>query len=167
MVEEFLAGHPGSHGPVEIGHALARSSGAIANALEHLVGTGSAERTSERPKRYRFVDADDPVADDLVADDPAAGAVDPDRSGTWGVDDRVADDAYKDGAVEGGQVELDVAENRVARGDHIVERGGKDTAAGGGGCGHGDTSTTDGFGTRHGLLNGPPREGGWGVETAG
>jgi hypothetical protein len=75
MVEEFLAEHPGSYGPVEIGHALVRSSGAIANALEHLVETGRAQRTSERPKRYRFADADgDPAADVPAADDAAADA---------------------------------------------------------------------------------------------
>jgi hypothetical protein len=64
MVEEFLTEHPGPHGPVEIGHALGRSSGAIANALERLVETGWAERTSERPKRYRFAEADDLTCDD-------------------------------------------------------------------------------------------------------
>ena len=72
MVEEFLAEHPGSHGPVEIGHALVRSLGAVANGLEHLVETGKAERTSERPKRYAFADADPGPPDDPAAGNPAA-----------------------------------------------------------------------------------------------
>ena len=58
MVEEYLAEHPGPHGPVAIGHALGHSSGAIANALERLVETGWAERSGERPKRYQFADSD-------------------------------------------------------------------------------------------------------------
>ena len=69
MVEDFLAEHPGDHGPVDIGHALRRSSGAIANALERLVDTGWAERTSEHPKRYRFVDAEQLGAERTTAED--------------------------------------------------------------------------------------------------
>ena len=69
LVEEFLAEHPGDHGPVDIGHALRRSSGAIANALERLVDTGWAERTSEHPKRYRFVDAEQIGAERTTAED--------------------------------------------------------------------------------------------------
>ncbi|MGE0295272.1 hypothetical protein [Pseudonocardia sp.] len=53
LVEEFLTDHPGEHGSVEIGRAIGRSSGAVANALERLVADGWAERTGDRPKRYR------------------------------------------------------------------------------------------------------------------
>lgn len=87
MVEEYLAEHPGPHGPVEIGHALRRSSGAIANALERLVETGWAERNSERPKRYRFADADD-----LTSDDPG-DSEDPEGVDGGALTDRVEDDA--------------------------------------------------------------------------
>ena len=67
-MEQFLAEHPGEHGPVEIGHVLRRSSGAIANALERLMETGWAKRTSERPKRYRYADAEPSDADGDSAD---------------------------------------------------------------------------------------------------
>jgi hypothetical protein len=45
LVEEFLAEHPGTHGPVEIGHALGRSSGAIAN----LCGSSRSDEVSDVP----------------------------------------------------------------------------------------------------------------------
>jgi hypothetical protein len=104
LVEEFLAEHPGTHGPVEIGHALRRSSGAIANALERLVDTGWAERTNDRPKRYRFADGDDTDTDtDTMRgvgeiDDlqnRAAGGPDDEHEGSMDdvVDDFVDDEA--------------------------------------------------------------------------
>ena len=77
LVEEFLAEHPGSHGPVEIGHVLRRSSGAIANALDRLAETGWAELTNDRPKRYRYADADGVTA----ADAEDADATDADGLG--------------------------------------------------------------------------------------
>jgi hypothetical protein len=52
MVEDFLRDNPGEFSPNAIGKALARSSGAVSNALETLAKTGYATRTSERPKKY-------------------------------------------------------------------------------------------------------------------
>jgi hypothetical protein len=57
MVEDHLRDHPEAEwGPVAIGKALRRSSGAVANALEILVKQDVARRSSDRPKRYRLVD---------------------------------------------------------------------------------------------------------------
>jgi hypothetical protein len=61
MVQDFLTEHPGDHGPTAIGRALARSSGAIANALERLVTAGWAVRTNDRPRRYNATDSTEPV----------------------------------------------------------------------------------------------------------
>jgi hypothetical protein len=60
MVQDFLTEHPGDHGPTAIGRALARSSGAVANALERLVTAGWAVRTNDRPRRYRTTDPTEP-----------------------------------------------------------------------------------------------------------
>ena len=56
MVQDYLTEHPGDHGPTEVGRALRRSSGAVANALERLVAAGWAVRTNDRPRRYRTAD---------------------------------------------------------------------------------------------------------------
>ncbi|WP_395110220.1 AAA family ATPase [Actinomadura sp. SCN-SB] len=50
---EYLADHPGSHTPGQVARALGRSSGAVGNALEVLVGHGHAEQVGTRPRRYR------------------------------------------------------------------------------------------------------------------
>jgi hypothetical protein len=61
MVEDHLRDHPGDDwGPVAIGKVLHRSSGAVANALEILDAQGIAQRTCERPKRYRLADQPEP-----------------------------------------------------------------------------------------------------------
>ena len=60
IVQDFLTEHPGEHGPTAIGRALARSSGAVANALERLVTAGWAVRTNDRPRRYRTTDPTEP-----------------------------------------------------------------------------------------------------------
>ncbi|WP_129665753.1 hypothetical protein [Phytoactinopolyspora endophytica] len=53
MVAEYLAAHPGEEfGPTAIGHALDRSSGAVANALAKLVVAGQVVQIGERPARY-------------------------------------------------------------------------------------------------------------------
>lgn len=77
LVEEFLTENSGAHGPVAIAKAIGRSSGAVANALERLVGSGWALRTSDKPKRYRIADAPDATGDapDATADAPDAAAV--------------------------------------------------------------------------------------------
>jgi len=59
LVEDYLREHPEEVGPTKIGHALSRSTGAVANALERLVATGYAVRTKEHPKRYALAAADD------------------------------------------------------------------------------------------------------------
>ena len=64
MVEDHLRDHPeAAWGPVAIGKALHRSSGAVANALEALVTQNVAHRTSDRPKRYRLADQPEPQPD--------------------------------------------------------------------------------------------------------
>lgn len=53
FVEEYLTDHPGhSFGPAKIGKDLARSGGAVNNALEKLVADGYAIKTCEAPKRF-------------------------------------------------------------------------------------------------------------------
>ncbi|WP_439382123.1 MarR family transcriptional regulator [Amycolatopsis lexingtonensis] len=53
MVLGFLQTHPGEEfGPAKIGAELARSSGAVNNALEKLVINGLATKTCEAPKRF-------------------------------------------------------------------------------------------------------------------
>ncbi|NKY33842.1 AAA domain-containing protein [Nocardia speluncae] len=54
MVAGALANNPGGElSPREIAKALARSSGAVGNALEALTAAGYADRTSASPRRYR------------------------------------------------------------------------------------------------------------------
>ncbi|NEW36621.1 MarR family transcriptional regulator, partial [Nocardia cyriacigeorgica] len=54
MVAGALANNPGGElSPREIAKTLARSSGAVGNALEALTGAGHADRTSASPRRYR------------------------------------------------------------------------------------------------------------------
>ena len=113
MVEEYLAEHPGPHGPVAIGHALGHSSGAIANALERLVETGWAERSGERPKRYQFADSDSDSDSDSDTDDPAGddAATDADVPGDSDADDpdadrSVAEDPIQESHVEDGALNL-------------------------------------------------------------
>ncbi|GAA1291745.1 hypothetical protein [Saccharothrix xinjiangensis] len=56
MVEDHLRQHPGEEfSPNAIGKALSRSSGAVHNALEKLVESGYAVRTSDKPKKYSIV----------------------------------------------------------------------------------------------------------------
>jgi hypothetical protein len=71
QVEDYLAETPGEHSPVEIGKVLGRSSGAIANALEALVESGDAVRTSDRPRRYSHSDH----ADDVESNGSGSGSV--------------------------------------------------------------------------------------------
>ncbi|WP_157183059.1 hypothetical protein [Sciscionella marina] len=53
LVEDYLADRPGqSFGPAQIGKDLARSGGAVNNALEKLVAQGYAIKTCEAPKRF-------------------------------------------------------------------------------------------------------------------
>jgi predicted transcriptional regulator len=52
MVEDYLRDNSGKFSPNAIGKALNRSSGAVHNALEKLVESGYAVRTSDKPKKY-------------------------------------------------------------------------------------------------------------------
>ena len=75
MVEDFLREHPdGEHGPVAVAKAVGRSSGAVANALERMVSSGWAVRTSDKPKRYRIADTSDDVPTRTPAPAPDSGA---------------------------------------------------------------------------------------------
>jgi len=44
------------HTPSAIGKVLVRSSGAIANACQKLATEGAIAQTSEKPRKYRFLD---------------------------------------------------------------------------------------------------------------
>jgi nitric oxide reductase NorQ protein len=58
QVAAHLAATSGEHTPGEVARALgARSSGAVANALETLVSHGQAVRTGSTPRRYRATTA--------------------------------------------------------------------------------------------------------------
>ncbi|GGS59775.1 hypothetical protein GCM10010171_63440 [Actinokineospora fastidiosa] len=54
MVEDYLRDHPGQEcSPVEIARKLGgKSTGAVSNALDKLVGDGVAVRTQDRPRRF-------------------------------------------------------------------------------------------------------------------
>ncbi len=56
MVEDYLRNNSGEFSPNAIGKALDRSSGAVHNALEKLVTSGYAARTSDKPKKYSLAD---------------------------------------------------------------------------------------------------------------
>ncbi len=54
LVAAHLAEHPDAEfTPHAIGRILARSSGAVANALDRLTALGNAQLTSDKPRRYR------------------------------------------------------------------------------------------------------------------
>ncbi|MEV3925499.1 hypothetical protein [Actinomadura coerulea] len=54
LIAEHLNAHPDKEfTPGEIAKVLDRSSGAVANALDTLVGRGEAVLTCERPRRFR------------------------------------------------------------------------------------------------------------------
>ncbi|MEV0675909.1 hypothetical protein AB0I60_05225 [Actinosynnema sp. NPDC050436] len=59
MIEDYLRENSGQDfSPNAIGKALDRSSGAVHNALEKLVASGYAVRTSDKPKKYSLAAAD-------------------------------------------------------------------------------------------------------------
>lgn len=69
MVEDHLAENAGEEfSPVALGKVFGRSSGAIANALEALVDLGAAQRSSDKPKRYRAVEDDDASPAEAIDD---------------------------------------------------------------------------------------------------
>jgi hypothetical protein len=54
LVTAHLAANPDAEfTPHAIGRVLARSSGAVANALDRLTALGNAQLTSDKPRRYR------------------------------------------------------------------------------------------------------------------
>jgi hypothetical protein len=62
LVQAHLAAHPDAEfTPHAIGRVLARSSGAVANALDRLTALGHAQLTSDRPRRYRHQAATAPT----------------------------------------------------------------------------------------------------------
>ncbi len=64
LVEDYLRDHPNEDfGPVAIATALGgKSSGAVSNALDRMVKAGIAVRTSDKPKRYTLVPAEETCA---------------------------------------------------------------------------------------------------------
>jgi len=68
LVEEHLRKFPeAAFTPHQVGKVLARSAGAVANALDKLVSLGIAEMVTDKPRSYRLA----PAARD-AAGDPAA-----------------------------------------------------------------------------------------------
>ena len=62
LVQAHLAAQPDAEfTPHAIGRALARSSGAVANALDRLTALGHAQLTSDKPRRYRHLAATTPT----------------------------------------------------------------------------------------------------------
>ncbi|WP_407778756.1 hypothetical protein [Actinophytocola sp.] len=57
MVEDYLRDNSGEFSPNSIDRALDRSSGAVHNALERLVESGYAVRTSDKSKKYSLAAA--------------------------------------------------------------------------------------------------------------
>jgi predicted transcriptional regulator len=54
LVRDFLAARPGEElGPTQIGKALGRSQGAVANALARLANDGLVDEVGTSPRRYR------------------------------------------------------------------------------------------------------------------
>jgi len=54
LVAAHLTAHPDADfTPHQIGRVLARSSGAVANALDKLTALGQAQMTCEKPRRYQ------------------------------------------------------------------------------------------------------------------
>src|SRR5947208_10340185 len=73
QVAVHLTATPGAHTPGEVARAMgARSSGAVANALETLVSHGQAERVSSGPRRYRATAATTDAATSGGVTGPAA-----------------------------------------------------------------------------------------------
>lgn len=55
LVRDYLAARPDDDlGPTQVGTALGRSQGAVANALARLEAAGEAKLVSASPRRYRF-----------------------------------------------------------------------------------------------------------------
>lgn len=55
LVRDYLAARPDEDlGPTQVGKALGRSQGAVANALARLESAGEARLVSVTPRRYRF-----------------------------------------------------------------------------------------------------------------
>ena len=72
LVEEHLRKFPGTaFTPHQVGKALTRSAGAVANALDKLVSLGVAQMVTDKPRAYRLGSAA-PAPD--AAGGPAAGA---------------------------------------------------------------------------------------------
>ena len=55
LVEEHLRKFPGTaFTPHQVGKVLTRSAGAVANALDKLVGLGTAQMVTDKPRTYRL-----------------------------------------------------------------------------------------------------------------
>ncbi len=69
LVAAHLRDHPaGNFTPHQIGKKLARSSGAVANALDTLVKLGDAELATEKPRSFRLAgNAGSPAGDEVGA----------------------------------------------------------------------------------------------------
>jgi hypothetical protein len=74
LVEEHLRKFPdAAFTPHQVGKVLTRSAGAVANALDKLVGLGTAEMVTDKPRTYRLAPAAPAPAPGAVGD-PAASA---------------------------------------------------------------------------------------------
>ena len=74
LVEEHLRKFPdATFTPHQIGKALTRSAGAVANALDELVSLGAAQMVTDKPRSYRLAPAAPAPAPD-TAGDPGTSA---------------------------------------------------------------------------------------------
>ena len=76
LVEEHLRKFPeAAFTPHQVGKVLTRSAGAVANALDKLVGLGTAEMVTDKPRTYRLAaPAPEAAPAPDAAGDPAASA---------------------------------------------------------------------------------------------
>lgn len=71
MVEDYLRERPGdAFGPSQIGRALVRSSGAVANALEELVESGCAVVVQDKPRRYSLAPSEAVASGEVPGETP-------------------------------------------------------------------------------------------------
>jgi hypothetical protein len=74
LVAAHLRDHPGKNfTPHQIGKVLSRSSGAVANALDRLVGLGEAELATEKPRSFRLAATASPPVGRQAGTTPATG----------------------------------------------------------------------------------------------
>jgi hypothetical protein len=75
LVEDHLRKFPDTaFTPHQVGKVLTRSAGAVANALDKLVGLGTAQMVTDKPRSYRLAPAQDAAGDPGTSAETAASA---------------------------------------------------------------------------------------------